>query len=226
MATTDRDETLRGVLATVAPGTALRDGLERILRGNTGALIVLGWDRVVEQPVHRRLPARRRVLGHPAARAVQDGRRGRAVHRRRCGSLRAATHLMPDPAIPTEESGHPAPHRPAGRAADRLSRSSRCRSRCGSSACTSATAATCWRAAPSCCRAPTRPSPPSSGTRRASTRCRTRCPRSRSRTSSPSATPRWWRSGSRWCAGSPTRSPARSSSSAPTAGCSRCSSTS
>ena len=30
------------------PGTALRDGLERILRGRTGALIVLGHDRVVE----------------------------------------------------------------------------------------------------------------------------------------------------------------------------------
>ncbi len=43
-----RDEALRGVLATVAPGTWLRDGLERILRGNTGALIVLGWDRDVE----------------------------------------------------------------------------------------------------------------------------------------------------------------------------------
>ena len=37
------------ILAKVAPGTALRDGLERILRGRTGALIVLGWDRTVEQ---------------------------------------------------------------------------------------------------------------------------------------------------------------------------------
>ena len=39
---------LRDVLAMVAPGTALRDGLERILRGRTGALIVLGLDRSVE----------------------------------------------------------------------------------------------------------------------------------------------------------------------------------
>ncbi len=31
----------------LAPGTPLRDGLERILRGNTGALIVLG-DKTVE----------------------------------------------------------------------------------------------------------------------------------------------------------------------------------
>ena len=42
------DEQRRTALAAVAPGTALRDGLERILRGSTGALIVLGYDEVVE----------------------------------------------------------------------------------------------------------------------------------------------------------------------------------
>ena len=31
---------LRETLALVAPGTVLRDGLERILRGRTGAIIV------------------------------------------------------------------------------------------------------------------------------------------------------------------------------------------
>ncbi|MBV9821421.1 MAG: DNA integrity scanning protein DisA nucleotide-binding domain protein, partial [Actinobacteria bacterium] len=48
MAIGDRDDVLRSVLASLAPGTTLRDGLERILRGNTGALIVLGYDKVVE----------------------------------------------------------------------------------------------------------------------------------------------------------------------------------
>ena len=51
MATNERaDENvrLRATLANVAPGTSLRDGLERILRGRTGALIVLGYDKVVE----------------------------------------------------------------------------------------------------------------------------------------------------------------------------------
>ena len=38
---------LRATLSAIAPGTAMRDGLERILRGRTGALIVLGHDRVV-----------------------------------------------------------------------------------------------------------------------------------------------------------------------------------
>ena len=44
------DETLRlrATLASIAPGTALRDGLERILRGRTGALIVLGHDKTVD----------------------------------------------------------------------------------------------------------------------------------------------------------------------------------
>ena len=35
-----RDERRWAALAALAPGTMLRDGLERILRGNTGALIV------------------------------------------------------------------------------------------------------------------------------------------------------------------------------------------
>ena len=41
-------QTLREVVARLAPGTGLRDGLERILRGRTGALIVLGHDDHVE----------------------------------------------------------------------------------------------------------------------------------------------------------------------------------
>ncbi|MDO5700246.1 MAG: DNA integrity scanning diadenylate cyclase DisA [Bowdeniella nasicola] len=38
---------LRSTLARVAPGSELRDGLERILRGRTGALIVLGDNETV-----------------------------------------------------------------------------------------------------------------------------------------------------------------------------------
>ncbi|WP_137988662.1 DNA integrity scanning diadenylate cyclase DisA [Streptomyces vilmorinianum] len=39
---------MRAALSAVAPGTALRDGLERVLRGNTGGLIVLGMDKTVD----------------------------------------------------------------------------------------------------------------------------------------------------------------------------------
>ncbi len=42
------DDLLRRTLIAVAPGTPLRDGLERILRGNTGGLVVLGHDKQVE----------------------------------------------------------------------------------------------------------------------------------------------------------------------------------
>nr|WP_156611061.1 DNA integrity scanning diadenylate cyclase DisA [Auraticoccus cholistanensis] len=40
---------MRRFRALVAPGTPLRDGLERVLRGRTGALVVLGSNRAVEQ---------------------------------------------------------------------------------------------------------------------------------------------------------------------------------
>jgi diadenylate cyclase len=114
VATTERDETLRGVLATVAPGTPLRDGLERILRGNTGGLIVIGWDRAVEGlctggfPLDVEFSATRlRELCKMDGAVVLTTDGLRIVH--------AATHLMPDPAIPTEESG--TRHRTAQRVA-------------------------------------------------------------------------------------------------------------
>ncbi len=44
----DVDLALRAAIAAVAPGTVLRDGLERILRGRTGGLVVLGHDRTIE----------------------------------------------------------------------------------------------------------------------------------------------------------------------------------
>jgi diadenylate cyclase len=114
VSTTERDDALRGVLATVAPGTPLRDGLERILRGNTGALIVIGWDRVVEGLCTGGFPldvvfssTRLRELCKMDGAVVltTDG-----LH-----IVYSATHLMPDPAIPTEESG--TRHRTAQRVA-------------------------------------------------------------------------------------------------------------
>jgi diadenylate cyclase len=112
--TTERDDSLRDVLATVAPGTWLRDGLERILRGNTGALIVIGWDKTVETlctggfPLDVEFSATRlRELCKMDGAVVLASDGGRIV--------RAATHLMPDPAIPTEESG--TRHRTAQRVA-------------------------------------------------------------------------------------------------------------
>jgi diadenylate cyclase len=102
--TTERDDALRGVLATVAPGTWLRDGLERILRGNTGALIVIGWDETVESLCTGGFPL---DVDFSATRLRELCKMDGAVVLATDGSqiVRAATHLMPDPAIPTEESG-------------------------------------------------------------------------------------------------------------------------
>ncbi|MCO5994442.1 DNA integrity scanning diadenylate cyclase DisA [Actinoallomurus rhizosphaericola] len=109
-----RDERRRATLAAVAPGTQLRDGLERILRGHTGALIVMGYDRVVaglctggfELDVEFS-STRLRELAKMDGAIVLDAGCTRIV--------RAGVHLMPDPTIPTEESG--TRHRTAERVA-------------------------------------------------------------------------------------------------------------
>jgi diadenylate cyclase len=108
------DERRRATLAAVAPGTSLRDGLERILRGRTGALMVLGYDQSVgdlctggfELDVEFSA-TRLRELAKMDGAIVLDHTYTRIV--------RAAVHLVPDPTIPTEESG--TRHRTAERVA-------------------------------------------------------------------------------------------------------------
>lgn len=105
---------LRANLALMAPGTALRDGLERILRGRTGALIVLGYDEVVESVCTGgfRLDVEFSAT-HLRELCKMDG----AIILSSEGTriLRANVHLMPDPKIPTAESG--TRHRTAERVA-------------------------------------------------------------------------------------------------------------
>jgi diadenylate cyclase len=108
------DERLRQTLAAMAPGTPLRDGLERILRGNTGALIVLGYDKVVEAlstggfSLDVDFSAQRlRELSKMDGAVVLTGDLSKIV--------RASVQLVPDPAIPTEETG--TRHRTAERVA-------------------------------------------------------------------------------------------------------------
>jgi len=106
--------TLREILGWVAPGTELRDGLERILRGRTGALIVLGYDDVVESICTGGFEldvefssTRLRELAKMDGAIVLDAKATRI--------LRAAVQLLPDAAIETSESG--TRHRTAERAA-------------------------------------------------------------------------------------------------------------
>jgi diadenylate cyclase len=109
-----RDERRRAALAMVAPGTALRDGLERIVRGNTGALIVLGFDPVVGEicsggfKLDAEFSATRlRELAKMDGAVVLDQGGTRILH--------AAVQLVPDPRLPTQESG--TRHRTAERVA-------------------------------------------------------------------------------------------------------------
>ncbi len=106
--------TLRETIARLAPGTALRDGLERILRGRTGALILIGYDDSVEAICDGGFsldipyaPTRLRELSKMDGAVVlsSDGSR----------ILRANVQLVPDPSIATEESG--TRHRSAERSA-------------------------------------------------------------------------------------------------------------
>lgn len=105
---------LRATLASVAPGTPLREGLERILRGRTGALVVIGHDRVIDSistggfalDVPFSATGLRELAKMDGA-IILDSSASRIV--------RAAVHLMPDPSIPTTESG--TRHRTAERVA-------------------------------------------------------------------------------------------------------------
>ena len=105
---------LRLALAAVAPGTALREGLERILRGRTGALVVLGFDQTIEGictggftlDVDFSATGLRELAKMDGAIVVDS----------ECTKiLRAATQLVPDPSILTTESG--TRHRTAERVA-------------------------------------------------------------------------------------------------------------
>ncbi|MGN6251888.1 MAG: DNA integrity scanning diadenylate cyclase DisA [Marmoricola sp.] len=116
---TDDAERLRSTLATIAPGTPLRDGLERVLRGRTGALIVLGQDRVVDTistggftlDVPFSATGLRELAKMDGA-IVLDADVSR-IHR-------ANVHLMPDHTIPSEETG--TRHRTAERVAKQTGR--------------------------------------------------------------------------------------------------------
>ena len=117
MATGERqtaDPRLRATLAAVAPGTDLRDGLERILSGRTGALIVLGYDKTVESictggfslDVDFSATGLREL-------AKMDG--AIVCDREATRILRAGVHLMPASSVVTAETG--TRHRTADRVA-------------------------------------------------------------------------------------------------------------
>jgi diadenylate cyclase len=101
---TGLDVLMRASLSAVAPGTLLRDGLERILRGNTGGLIVLGMDKTVESLCSGGFvldvefsATRLRELCKLDGALILDKDITKIV--------RAGVQLVPDASIPTEETG-------------------------------------------------------------------------------------------------------------------------
>ncbi|MDR1294347.1 MAG: DNA integrity scanning diadenylate cyclase DisA, partial [Bifidobacteriaceae bacterium] len=108
------EELMRATLVSVAPGTELRDGLDRVLRGRTGALVVLGFNETVAAmssggfvlDVQFSAP-RLRELAKMDGAVVIDRATDRIV--------RAGVQLLPDSRIATSESG--TRHRTAERVA-------------------------------------------------------------------------------------------------------------
>ncbi|UVE94540.1 DNA integrity scanning diadenylate cyclase DisA [Dietzia sp. B32] len=105
---------MRAVLRRLAPGTPLRDALDRIRRSGTGGLVVLGDDPAVQAICDGGVdldvefaPARLRELSKMDGAVVlsTDGSR----------ITRANVHLVPDPSIPAVETG--TRHRAAERTA-------------------------------------------------------------------------------------------------------------
>ena len=96
--------TLRETVARLAPGTGLRDGLERILRGRTGALIVVGFDKTVESICTGGFVL---DVEFSATRVRELSKMDGAVVLTKDGSriVRAGVQLVPDPAISTVETG-------------------------------------------------------------------------------------------------------------------------
>src|SRR3954468_11502729 len=110
-------DALHGALATVAPGTPLRDGIERIVRAKMGALLVLGdgpevlaicsGGFLLDAPFS---PQRLSELAKMDGAIILDSRAQRLS--------RANVHLVPDPTVPTSETG--TRHRTAERVARSL----------------------------------------------------------------------------------------------------------
>ena len=97
-------DTLHEALAAVAPGTPLRDGIDRIVRAKMGALLVLG-----DGPEVLAICSGGFLLDAPfspqrlSELAKMDGAIILGSHGDRLS--RANVHLVPDPTVPTSETG-------------------------------------------------------------------------------------------------------------------------
>jgi diadenylate cyclase len=108
---------MRNALARVSPGTPLRDGIDRVVRSKAGALLVLSDEPdvlsicsggfLVDAPYS---PQRLSELAKMDGAIIISSKGGRIA--------RANVHLVPDPTVPTSETG--TRHRTAERVARSL----------------------------------------------------------------------------------------------------------
>lgn len=109
-----RDDRMLTVLQKVAPGTALREGIDRIIRAGKGAIIVLGNSEQVDALVSGGFKMATKFTAQRLSEvAKMDGAivLDESVER----IVYANVHLVPDPTIPTAETG--TRHRTAERVA-------------------------------------------------------------------------------------------------------------
>jgi len=109
-----RSQELRSALAMVAPGTLMRQGIDRIIRAGRGALMVIGWNPEVAAIVSGGFVIE---IGATAQRVAELSKMDGALVLDDQASrvLRANVHLVPDPRIETRETG--TRHRSAERVA-------------------------------------------------------------------------------------------------------------
>lgn len=109
-----RDDELMEVLTKLSPGTILREGVERVIRGSRGALIVIGWTPEVESVVSGGFVIDTTATAQRLSElAKMDG--SMILDEDATRILRANVHLVPDPSIHTSETG--TRHRTAERVA-------------------------------------------------------------------------------------------------------------
>lgn len=114
------DQEFLEVLSRMAPGTGIRTAVERIVQQGNGALVVIGWgpeiERIAAGGIDLRdtdfTPAMLAELAKMDGAIIVDDEIGKI--------LRANVHMLPDPAIVTEETGA------RFRTAERLARSTGC----------------------------------------------------------------------------------------------------
>lgn len=110
---------LRTVLALLAPGSVLREGIERIIRSGRGSLMVVGFGPEVEPVVSGGFAIDIGATSQRIAElAKMDGALVLDEHASRV--LRANVHLVPDSSVPTSETG--TRHRSAERTARQTGR--------------------------------------------------------------------------------------------------------